>query len=90
MQLAESQNFTRSIPATAIESLEDAVVVVALALDVAGHSRDYIAGAIAAERLHGCLRSGAPLWIHKAGAASYRRAAEANPPSAPVRTPAAT
>lgn len=90
MQSATSPDSTRKLDEIRIEDPKDAVVVIHTALEIAGQSRDFIAGTIAAEKLHGCLRAGAPLWVHKAGAETYRRAARANPPSAPVCTPADT
>lgn len=56
-----------------IETLEEAEASIRADLARTGHSREYINGAIGAERLHGCLRGGAPLWVCRAGARTYAR-----------------
>lgn len=66
-----STNQTR--PEEAIESLEDARAAITFALTVTGHHREFIRGVLGAESLHGCLRPGAPLWVHRCGARDYLR-----------------
>lgn len=56
-----------------IQTLDDARAAITFALTVTNHTKEYIQGALGAETLHGCLRPGAPLWVHKAGAADYLR-----------------
>lgn len=56
-----------------IETLEEAEASIREDLARTGHSPEFINGAIGAERLHGCLRGGQPLWVHRAGAATYAR-----------------
>lgn len=60
-------------PATPPETLEEAEASIRADLARTGHSAEFINGAIGAERLHGCLRGGAPLWVCRAGAATYSR-----------------
>lgn len=78
MQSAELPNSHPVLEDMEINNTADAVVMIATALEISGHPRDYVAGVIAAERMHGCLRAGAPLWVPKVGAETYRRAARTN------------
>jgi len=54
-----------------IPSITDLESLIELALDAAGHSPDWIAGFIAAERIDGCLRDTSQIWKRRSAAARF-------------------
>ena len=55
----------------AIPSLTDLESLIERALDAAGHSPDWIAGFITAQKIDGCLRGTPQIWKRRSAAARF-------------------